>query len=134
MHPFPSAPAFLASFEIILKETATNIAQRQGHIVVIQAGNNTQNQGQGLDGNSREEEERQLLIIQPANTTQNQEEDIIIAQQQGHKLDESTRNSQKQGVINYDDFEPLPEGFVPEERANFSRPPGKRSAPKPKTG
>ncbi|KAH0757218.1 hypothetical protein KY290_020711 [Solanum tuberosum] len=71
----------------------------------------------------------------PINNAQNQEEENIIAQQ-GQELDKSKGNSQEQKEIDDDeDFEPLPKGFIiPEERANFSTPPGKRSAPRPKTG
>ncbi|KAK6791027.1 hypothetical protein RDI58_010108 [Solanum bulbocastanum] len=70
----------------------------------------------------------------PINSAQNQEEENIIAQQ-GQELDKSKGNSQEQEEINDDeDFEPLPKGFIPEERAKFSTLPGKRSAPRPKTG
>ncbi|TMW90420.1 hypothetical protein EJD97_015739 [Solanum chilense] len=70
----------------------------------------------------------------PINNAQNQEEENIIAQQ-SQELDKSKGNSQEQKEIDYDeDFKTLPKGFIPEERANFSTRPGKRSAPRPKTG
>lgn len=70
----------------------------------------------------------------PINNAQNQEEENIIAQQ-SQELDKSKGNSQEQKEIDDDeDFKTLPKGFIPEERAKFSTPPGKRSAPRPKTG
>ncbi|XP_059309011.1 uncharacterized protein LOC132060132 isoform X1 [Lycium ferocissimum] len=89
-------------------------AQDQGHIVVIGPGNNTQNQGQPTN-------------IPPVDDAQ-QGQGLVI-------IDESTGiNAQEQEQDDDIDFEPLADGFVPEERANFSRPPGKKSAPIPKTG
>ncbi|XP_049354405.1 uncharacterized protein LOC125818937 [Solanum verrucosum] len=73
---------------------------------------------------------------QPINNAENQLEEENIIAQQDQELDKSKGNSQEQKEIDDDeDFEPLPKGFIiPEERANFSTPPGKRSAPRPKTG
>ncbi|XP_049390237.1 uncharacterized protein LOC125854690 [Solanum stenotomum] len=68
------------------------------------------------DGKSSNEPSKndQVVETQPENSTQNQEKENIIAQQGQEEEEEMNAND--------------------EERANFSTPPGKRSAPKPKTG
>ncbi|KAJ8564983.1 hypothetical protein K7X08_001443 [Anisodus acutangulus] len=93
-------------------------AQGQGHIVVIGQGNNTQNQGQTTNIPQGDAQQGQGINQSGGN-----------AQEQKQEEEEEQEEEE-----NEDDFEPLPEGFVPEERANISKPPGKRSAPTPKTG
>ncbi|XP_055801878.1 uncharacterized protein LOC129871038 isoform X2 [Solanum dulcamara] len=97
-------------------------------------------QGKSSKEPPRNDAQGQGLVVIIGNNTQNQEEENTIAQQQGQGLNESIGNSQeqkqKQQEENNDDdyFQPLPKGFVPEQRSKNSRPPGQRPAPKPKTG
>ncbi|KAF3623270.1 hypothetical protein FXO38_30838 [Capsicum annuum] len=97
------------------------------HTIVIQPEKTTQNQGQPttntppVQENIEQEDQGLLVVVPPI-------QENIVEQQQGQV------NSQEQKQENDDDFVPLPPGFVPEERANFPKPPGKRSAPIIKTG
>ncbi|KAM3281021.1 putative protein isoform X2 [Capsicum chacoense] len=105
-----------------------NNAQGQlPHTIVIQPEKTTQNQGQPttntppVQENIEQEDQGLLVVVPPI-------QENIVEQQQGQV------NSQEQKQENDDDFVPLPPGFVPEGRANFPKPPGKRSAPIIKTG
>lgn len=79
----------------------------------------------------------QVVETQAENSTQNQEKENIIAQQ-GQEVDKSKENSQKQEQEQEqeqtEEEEEEEENANEEDRANFSTRPGKRSAPKPKTG
>lgn len=75
----------------------------------------------------------QVVETQAENSTQNQEKENIIAQQ-GQEVDKSKENSQKQEQEQTEEEEEEEENANEEDRANFSTRPGKRSAPKPKTG
>ncbi|XP_060186452.1 uncharacterized protein LOC132615872 [Lycium barbarum] len=61
-----------------------------------------------------------IVVIGPGDNAKGQK--LVI-------IDESVENSKEQEEEEEEDSD-----YNPEERSNFSRPPGKRSAPKPKTG
>ncbi|KAK6791028.1 hypothetical protein RDI58_010109 [Solanum bulbocastanum] len=71
--------------------------------------------GKSSNEPSKVDQVEQVVETQPGNNTQNQEKE----------------NSQEQEQTETEEEE---ENDNDEERANFSTPPGKRSAPKPKTG